>query len=84
MKQIFITNEYRVLEILCTNSVYVKETRFCALHQYEIAEELNLSRANINKIFSNLQSEGYISMITRGRWKISDDAIHLIEVTRQL
>ena len=84
MKQIFITNEYRVLEVLCTNSVYIKGTRFCALHQYEIAEELNLSRANINKIFSNLQAEGYISMITRGRWKISDDAIHLIEVTQRL
>ena len=84
MKQIFITNEYRVLEVLCTNSVYVKETRFCALHQYEIAEKLNLSRANINKIFSNLQSEGYISMITRGKWKVSDDAMHLIEVTQQL
>ena len=84
MKQIFITNEYRVLEVLCTNSVYVKETRFCALHQYEIAEELNLSRANINKIFANHQTEGYISMITRGRWKISDDALRLIEVTQQL
>ena len=53
-------------------------------HQYEIEAELNLSRANINKIFSNLQTEGYISMITRGRWKVFDDAIHLIEVTRQL
>lgn len=84
MKQIFITNEYRVLEVLCANSVYVKETRFCALHQYEIAEELNLSRANINKIFSSLQTEGYISMITRGRWKISDEALRLIEVTQQL
>lgn len=84
MKDIFITNEYRVLEILCTNSVYVKETRFCALHQYEIAEELSLSRANVNKIFSNLQTEGYISMITRGRWRISDDAVNLIKVTQQL
>ena len=61
-----------------------KKTRFCAMHQYEIAEELHLSRANINKIFSNLQMEGYISMITRGRWKVSDDALHFIEVTRQL
>ena len=43
MKQIFITNEYRVLEVLCVNSVYVKKTRFCAMHQYEIAEELGLS-----------------------------------------
>ena len=84
MKQIFITNEYRVLEVLCTNSVYVKETRFCALHQYEIAEELHLSRASVNTIFTNLQAEGYISMITRGRWKVSDEALHLIEVTQQL
>lgn len=75
MKQIFITNEYRVLEVLCVNSVYVKETRFCAMHQYEIAEELNLSSASINKIFSDLQTEEYISMITRSRWKISDDAL---------
>lgn len=47
MKQIFITNEYRVLEILCANSVYIKEVRFCALNQCEVAEELKLSRANI-------------------------------------
>lgn len=84
MKQIFITNEYRVLEILCANFVYIKEVRFCALNQNEVAEELKLSRANINKIFSNLQTEGYISMITRCRWKISDEAIHLIQVTQQL
>ena len=84
MKQMFITNEYRVLEVMCVNSVCVKETRFCALHQYEIAEELNLSRANINKIFSSLQTEGYISMITRGRWRISDDAIQLIQETQAL
>ena len=27
------------------------------------------------------EPEGYVTMITRGRWKVSDEAIHLIEVT---
>ena len=84
MKQMFITNGYRVLEVLCANSMYIKGIRVCALHQYKIAEELNLSRVSINKIFSDLQSEGYISMIARGRWKASDDALHLIQMTQQL
>ena len=84
MKQMFVTNEYRVLEFLYNNSVCVNGVNFCAINQYEVAKELQLSRANINKIFSNLQSIEYISMIARGRWRISNEAIKMIRLTKNL
>ena len=54
------------------------------LSMQEIADELGLSRAVVNKIFTELKEAGYISMVTRGKWKLSEQATEMIRVTQRL
>ena len=84
MNAIFITNQYKVLELMYSNIVNIAGEEYCPLGQGDVAKELQISRAVINRMFTELRDAGYISMITRGKWRLSDDAIHLIQVTQKL
>ena len=57
---------------------------YCPLGQGEIAKELKISRAIVNKVFSELKEAGYISMITRSKWKLSSKAYIFINLTSKL
>ena len=62
---------------------------YCPLGQSEIAKELKIkelkiSRAIVNKVFSELKEAGYISMITRSKWKLSSKAYIFINITSKL
>lgn len=48
------------------------------------ADELGLSRAVVSKIFTELKEAGYISMVTRGKYKLSDESTEMIHVTQIL
>ena len=84
MDSIFITNQYKVLETMYENTLSIADKKYCPLGQGEIAKELGLSRAVVNKIFTELKDNNYISMVTRGKWKLSDQANEIIRVTQQL
>ncbi len=84
MNALLITNQYKILELMYSNTVNIAGEDYCPLGQGDVAKELQISRAVINRMFTELKKAGYISMITRGKWKLSDDAIHLMEVTRNL
>lgn len=62
----------------------IADKEYCPLGQGEIADELGLSRAVVNKIFTELKEAGYISMVTRGKWKLSEQATEMIRVTQRL
>lgn len=82
MNQMFVTNHYRVLETMYAHTL--SDGSYCPLGQGEVAERLHLSRVAVNKIFSELKEAGYISMVIRGKWKLSDKAILLIQTTQGL
>lgn len=84
MDVIFITNQYKVLEVMYNNTLSIADKEYCPLGQGEIADKLGLSRAVVNKIFTELRDSGYISMVTRGKWKLSDNATEMIRVTQKL
>lgn len=84
MNAIFTTNQYKVLEVIYNNTLSIADNKYCPLGQGEIADELGLSRAVVNKIFTELKENGYISMVTRGKWKMSDEATEMIRVTQKL
>lgn len=84
MNNIFITNHYRVLQELYKNTIIINGKRYCPLNQKEIAIKLNISRASINKLYSDLKNEGYIMMITRGKWTLSKEGYSFIEKTKKL
>ncbi len=84
MLSIFVTNHYRVLEAMYDSTVSIAGKAYCPLGQGEIAEKLSLSKTVVNKIFTDLRNDGYIRMITRGKWKLSGEANNLIKITKKL
>lgn len=84
MNDIFTTNQYKVLEVMYDNTLSIADKEYCPLGQGEIAEKLGFSRAVVNRIFTELKEAGYISMVTRGKWKLSDQASEMIKVTQRL
>lgn len=84
MDAIFVTNQYRVLEFIHDSTILIADDKYCPLGQGEIAKNLGLSRAVVNKIFSELRDRGYIIMVTRGKWKLSEHANEIIKVTHNL
>lgn len=66
------------------NTVTIADKEYCPLGQGEIAEELGFSRAVVNKAFTDLKEAGYISMVTRGKWKLSAEASEMIRITQRL
>ena len=84
MNEMFTTIHYKVLEVMYDNTVTVVDKEYCPRGQGEIAEELGLSRPFVNKIFTELKEAGYISMVTRGKWKLSAEASEMIRITQRL
>lgn len=66
------------------NTVSVEGKEYCPLGQGKIAEKLGLSRPFVNKVFTELKEAGYISMVTRSKWKLSDEASEMIRITQRL
>lgn len=84
MNDIFTTNQYKVLEVMYDNTLTIADKEYCPLGQGEIAEKLGLSRAVVNRIFTELKEAEYISMVTRGKWKLSAKAAEMISVIQRL
>ena len=53
MNAMFTTNQYKVLEVMYENTLSIADKEYCPLGQGEIADELGLSRAVVNKIFTD-------------------------------
>ena len=79
MNDIFVTNTYRVLKTMYNNSRQIGKDTYCPLGQREIADDLGLSRAAVNKIFTDLRKGGYIIMLSRGNWQLTKLANTLVE-----
>ena len=84
MHTIFKTRQYKILENMYSNTVNVAGEEYCPLGQGNIAKELQISRTVINRMFAELRETEYISIITRGKWKLLYRAIHMIEITQKL
>jgi CRP-like cAMP-binding protein len=84
MDKMFLTNHYRVLEVMHQHTIPVAGQKYCPLSQEEVAKELNLSRIFVNRVFTDLKEAGYISMIAKGKWQLSDKANKMIDVTKKL
>ena len=84
MDDMFVTNAYRVLRTLYFNSLSVGETSYCPLGQREVALDMGLSRISVNKIFVDLRSAGYITMLSRGKWKLTDKGMNVINTMETL
>lgn len=84
MNNLFKTKEYKILEIMEETTLSVGEEEYSPLGQQEIGLKMCLSRVSINRVFKELREEGYIEMLTRGKWKLTEKAKELLDKTREL
>lgn len=84
MNNLFKTKEYKILEIMEETTLSVGEEEYSPLGQQEIGLKMGLSRVSINRVFKELREEGYIEMLTRGKWKLTEKAKELLDKTREL
>lgn len=84
MNDIFVTNTYRVLKVMYNNSRQVGKETYCPIGQREVAEDLGLSRAIVNKIFNELKTTGYIIMLSRGNWQLTEHANEIVRTIETL
>lgn len=84
MNEIFLTKYYKVLEILSQNTVTIETGEFCPMSQETIAEIMHTTRMSLSKIFSVLKEQGYIQMIERGKWKVTNKGLHVVNVISKL
>lgn len=67
----FVTNHYRILKLMADNSVAIGNNKYCPLGQGELAQQAELSRVIVNRIFGELKAKGYIEMLSRGNWQVT-------------
>ena len=84
MDELFITNAYRVLRVMYNNSRQVGKETYCPIGQREVAEDLGLSRAIVNKIFNELKITGYIIMLSRGNWQLTERANYVVRTVESI
>lgn len=84
MNNLFKTKEYKILEIMEETTLSVGEEEYSPLGQQEIGLKMGLSRVSINRVFKELREEGYIEMLTRGKWKLTEKAKELLDKTGEL
>ena len=84
MNNLFKTKEYKILEIMEETTLSVGEEEYSPLGQQEIGLKIGLSRVSINRVFKELREEGYIEMLTRGKWKLTEKAKELLDKTGEL
>ncbi len=78
---IFLNENYKVLNLLYGHECDINGNRICPLTQKEIAEMMDLNIMTVNKIMKKLKSSGYIEPYnnSKGRYVLNDKAYRLIK-----
>ena len=85
MKMDLFTNDnYNLLKLLYDNQTVVMDKKVVPLTQLEISSALRFSKMKVNAIFVQLQNEGYIQQITRGKYSLTDRAESIIRGIEQI
>ena len=77
---LFLNDSYKILNLLYENQTVVLDKTVVPLTQSEIANELGMSKAKVNSLIGQLQNEEYVSLVTRGKYVLSEKAILLERV----
>jgi len=72
----FGNDKYRVLACMSDRQISVKDVFIVKLSQQEIADIVQLSKAKVNGIISELKSDGYIMQESpRGKYTLTQKAV---------
>lgn len=74
-----VNDNFIILKTMYDNQVTVLNEKQIPLTQIQIAEALGYSKNKVYAAFKKLQSEGYIETMGKGKYKLSNSAIVVME-----
>ncbi len=78
----FTNDKYKILKFLYDNQIEIKNKKYVALSQQEIADSLHFSKNKTNKIIQELKKDNFIDSYnnTKGKYVITDKGNKVISV----
>ena len=78
----FTNDKYKLLKFLYDNQIEIKNNKYIALSQQEIADSLHFSKNKTNKIMQELKKDNFIDTFnkTKGKYIVSDKGNKVIGV----
>lgn len=78
----FTNDKYKLLKFLYDNQIKIKNNKYIALSQQEIADSLHFSKNKTNKIMQELKKDNFIDTFknTKGKYIVSDKGNKVIEI----
>ena len=78
----FTNDKYKLLKFLFDNQIEIKNNKYIALSQQEIADSLHFSKNKANKIMQELKKDNFIDTFknTKGKYIVSDKGNKVIEI----
>ena len=78
----FTNDKYKLLKFLYDNQIEIKNNKYIALSQQEIADSLHFSKNKTNKIMQELKKNNFIDTFknTKGKYIVSNKGNKVISV----
>ena len=78
----FTNDKYKLLKFLYDNQIEIKNNKYIALSQQEIADSLHFSKNKTNKIMQELKKDNFIDTFknTKGKYIVSGKGNKVIEI----
>lgn len=81
----FTNDKYKILKFLYDNQIEIKNNKYIALSQQEIADSLHFSKNKTNKIMQELKKNNFIDTFnnTKGKYIITKNGNKVVEVVEK-
>ena len=78
----FTNDKYKLLKFLYDNQIEIKNNKYIALSQQEIADSLHFSKNKTNKIMQELKKDNFINTFnnTKGKYIVSNKGNKVVEI----
>lgn len=79
---IFSNDKYRILQLIFSNRIQIKNETYTPLSQQEIADLAHMSKLKTNKILNELMEGGFIGYYKgkRGKYIVTDNGKTVIDI----
>ena len=75
----FLNDRMKTIVVLHQHQIEVNNVKFCPMNQDEIASEIGCSKVKTNQLLKELVDTGYVEVLKKGRYVLTDSAIKVIE-----
>ena len=80
----FTNDNFIILKTLYDNQVTVLNEKQIPVSQIELAEALGFSKNKMYSVFKMLQEKGYVEAISKGKYRLTDRAVVIVETIAKL